>query len=306
MLIMFDFTVVQMRYFKSAMDLIPSLRPDGKTPTMVQNAIDATASVRTEYVLRRNDVDGARSLRVTSIQTLHDACVDFLAQALSRYRKNPTIIARLRKLPVNDESFQKTMTRADLTHALWTDLPLVLRADGTMGPFTFGQGAVDVTQLAFAALQATAKAADTAIPVVDGLFQGAEATMHATLADMEDFVQAAFSQGRSRFDEGTPQRDIIESVPESSPQSAPAKAIIESAVAAGPTSVALEFGAERATTWDVLHRLAGAPNWTTVADDIIAREFTVTGLAPGDHEFAVVGRNSRGVGPQSDVAAVTL
>ena len=306
MLVMFDFAVVQLRYFKSAMDLIPTFRPDGKSPAMVQAVIDAAASVREQYVTTHNEITGARATRRTSIETLHDWCVAFSAQGASRYRKDKTMKERFDRLPVQDKTFQETMVRADAIVALWAGLPLVNKPSGPAGPFTFGMGTDDVTLPEFTAMRAAARAADQAIPGIDQDFQSAEGTVHLTLADMEDFASGAFVQGRSQFAEGTQPREIIEAVPETPSQSAPGKAVITSALVTTPGTVHLVYDAPSATTFDVLHRLAGAAIWLPLADNLIEKEFDATGLAAGVHEFAIIGHNSRGDGEQSDAASVTV
>jgi hypothetical protein len=73
-----------------------------------------------------------------------------------------------------------------------------------------------------------------------------------------------------------------------------------------PGTVKVVFDAPHGTSFDVLHRLAGAADWTPLAEDIIEREFDATSLAAGVHEFAVVAHNSRGTGEQSDTASVTV
>lgn len=306
MLVMFDFAVVQLRYFKAAMDLISTFRPDGKTPAMVQAVIDSSASVRAVYVDKFNAITGARATRRTLIETLHDWCVAFAAQGASRFRKDKTVTERFERLPIQDRTFQETMMRADAIVALWGVLPLVNQPSGPAAAFTFGMGMEDVTLAEFTALRGQAKAADEAIPQADQEFQSAEATVHLTLADMEDFVQAAFAQGRSQFAEGTPQREIIEAVPEVPSQTAPGKAVISQAQKVGSGSVQVVYDAPGATSFDVLHRLAGATTWEPLASDVIVKEWVATGLAAGVHEFAVIGQNSRGSGEPSDVAGVTV
>ena len=263
MLVMFDFAVVQLRYFKSAMDLIPTFRPDGKSPAMVQAVIDGVGSVREVYVGSLNAITGARATRRTSIETLHDWCVAFSAQGQSRFRKDTTVRERFERLPVQDKTFQETMVRADAIVALWGVLPLVSRPAGPPSAFTFGAGTDDVTLAEFVALRAAARAADAAIPQIDQEFQSAEGTVHLTLAEMEDFAAAAFVQGRSQFEVGTQPREIIEAVPESPSQAAPGKAVIASALVTTPGTVHLVFDAPSGTTFDVLHRLAGAETWVS-------------------------------------------
>ncbi len=167
--------------------------------------------------------------------------------------------------------------RADANVALWATLPVVNKPSGPPGPLTFGVRNDDVTPAEFTAMRAAARAADEAIPGIDQLFQSAE----------------AFVQGCSQFEVGTQPREIIEAVPETPSQSAPGKAVITPALVTTPGTVHLVFSAPSATTYDVLHRLAGSATWVPLAENIIEKEFDATGLAAGVHEFAIMGHNSR-------------
>lgn len=210
MLVEFDFAVTQTAYVKAAMDEIPSFRPDGETPVQVQARVDSATPVRTAYVTKKNAIDGARALRRTTIETLHEGCIDFLAQGRSRFRKNPTVKERFDRLPVDDKTFQETMTRAAANAALWTVLPLV----GTPpGAFLVGQDTATLGLAGFQGLMAAAGVADGAIPGTDQDFQGAEGEVHEKQAELEDFVTAALELGRSQYDEGTAEREIIDAVP---------------------------------------------------------------------------------------------
>ncbi|MFM2123819.1 MAG: hypothetical protein RL328_270 [Acidobacteriota bacterium] len=56
----------------------------------------------------------------------------------------------------------------------------------------------------------------------------------------------------------------------------------------------------------MLHKAPGATTFTLVADDTLQNTHNATGLAPGAHEYKIIGRNSRGTGPASDVSTVTV
>ena len=125
MLVEFDFAVTQTAYVKAAMDEIPAFRPEGETPTPVQARVDSATVPRLAYITTTGAIDGARALRRTSIETLHDGCVDFAAQGRSRFRKNPAVEERFARLPKDDQTFQETMTRAGAISAFCATLPTV-------------------------------------------------------------------------------------------------------------------------------------------------------------------------------------
>ncbi len=59
----------------------------------------------------------------------------------------------------------------------------------------------------------TAGGADTSIPAVDQDFQAAEGAVHVNQADLEEFLTAALELGRSQFEEGSAEREIIDAIP---------------------------------------------------------------------------------------------
>ena len=210
MLVEFDFAVTQTAYVKAAMDGIPSFRPDGETPAQAQARVDAATPVRLGYVTTKGAIDSLRSLRRTSIETLHEACLDFYAQGRSRFRKNPRLMGEFARVPVQDTTFQETITRAGVSAALWATLPPV----GTPpAAFAVGQGTVSLSLAGFQAVMATAGAAESSIPGVDQSFQTAEGFVHLMQGDLEDFVTAALEQGRSQFEEGSVERELIDAIP---------------------------------------------------------------------------------------------
>lgn len=220
MFVMFDHAVVQMRYLKAATESIPSFRPDGKSPAMLQSIIDHALIVRGQCVIALDELNGSRAVRRVSIELLHDACVAFAGQAGSRFRKHATLKGRIKNLPNQDMSFHQTLARAAAIAALWAELPLVGRDDGTMGPFTFGMDVVTVTLANFRQMLADARSANEAIATQDQAFQQAEGAVRLSLAEMQDIVGAGFTQGRSQFPHGTQPREVIEGIPHASPKKA--------------------------------------------------------------------------------------
>ena len=89
-------------------------------------------------------------------------------------------------------------------------------------------------------------------------------------------------------------------------QQAPAKAVITVATSPAAGEAHLEFSANHATSYDVLHKGPGEATFTLVADDIIQTIYNATGLVAGAHEYKVIGRNSRGTGPESDVGTIAV
>ena len=305
MLVMFDFAIVQMRYVRGAMVQVPSFRPDGLGPDEVMSMVAAALVVRSAYVTAKNGIDGARALRRTSIASLHDGCVDFAAQGRSRYRNDETVVQRFDRLLVQDQTFQETMTRADGIIALWGTLPLV---GAPPAVFKYGQGNNEVTLAQFTALQTAARAADAAIPDVDQLFQQREGALHTSQKALEDFVGAAVATGRSRYEPGTMEREVIDAIPGSLPAHPPGQAVITDLSSPDNASVLVKFTAPGGTSFDVFSRVAPEEEWTLSGDDVIERELSIPRLVSGPvtYEVKVLPRNSRGPGPESEVGSFSF
>jgi hypothetical protein len=61
------------------------------------------------------------------------------------------------------------------------------------------------------------------------------------------------------------------------------------------------------TTFDIFEKLPAETDYKKVAEDIIEKTFDVTDLDAGStYNFKVVGRNSLGDGPDSDVASIAV
>ncbi len=72
------------------------------------------------------------------------------------------------------------------------------------------------------------------------------------------------------------------------------------------TQMQSEYDALHATSFDVLHKGPGETEFTIVADDTIDKVFDASGPVSGNHEYKVIGQNSRGNGPESEVATVVV
>jgi len=300
---MFDFTILQVRYVRGAAQQIASFRPDGKDPTEILSDIAAALIVRAAYVTAKVNIDEARATRRTSIETLHEGCINFLQQARITFRKEAALLQRLDRVPVNDKSFAETMTRADVSMALWADLPLV---GSPPAQFTYGDGDDEVTLAEFTALQVAARAADAAIPEIDQAWQKAEANLHKKHAELDDFVSNATELGRSRYKEGTADREVIDAIPGSLPAHPPEQAVITSLTAAG-TVLTVHYTAPGATSYDIFWRVQGEETWILKGDDVIEKTLELPNAQGGyTYEVMVRPRNSRGSGPDSEAASVQV
>ncbi len=218
----------------------------------------------------------------------------------SRYRSDPGSLSAITRLPTDDDTPAKTGTRMQLMIDLWTALP---NPPGSATPFK----AWDTMDLpAFEALYATLNAKRAALSVADEEYEVAEGKLHHQEDLMADSATAALTQGRMQFPLGTPEREAIDTIPSEPAAQEPGQAVISVATSPAAGEVHLEYDAPHATRWDVLHQGPGETDFSVVAADVIVKVYDATGLLAGDHQYKVVGRNSRGEGPESSIATVTV
>ncbi len=96
---------------------------------------------------------------------------------------------------------------------------------------------------------------------------------------------------------------IRDEIPTQEDTPKPEKAVILTIVYES-SAATITFAALHATTFDVYMRILPEAEWTKVASKITATTFSHADTH-GDFEFKVVGRNSRGPGPESDVASIS-
>jgi len=74
----------------------------------------------------------------------------------------------------------------------------------------------------------------------------------------------------------------------------------------GPGVINLTFDAEHSTSFDVFQKKSTDALFAKVADDIIENSYSGSLVPPGIYNLKVVGRNSLGEGPESDVSNVMV
>jgi hypothetical protein len=296
----YDFHILQLRYIREAMNDFANYQPDDWTVALVDTFITGAKGVRTDFLDAKTEFDLAMGGRNSAHALLHDACVSVFGILKTRFRKDTVSSEVTAKLPVDDKTPADTLRRAQAISILWGKLP---NPPGSATPFK-AWDTMDKT--AFDALLA---ALDTKLETFTNEtddYEEAQGNLHKKDAEMTDFIGAALAQGRHQFPEGTPQREVIDHIPTTPAQQPPAKAVITAATSPGAGAARLEFSANHATSYDVLHKGPGDTAFTLVADDIIVTTYNATGLVAGAHEYKLVGRNSRGTGPESEVSTVNV
>ena len=294
-----DFTISQAQSVKSAMDQIPTFRPDGKTPANAQALIDAVVTSQTTFLNKSTTLDLARGELQESIDALHVACTQVYPIMKVVYRTDAGSLQAINRLPVNDRSTRETLARGEAINALWTQLP------NPPGSATAFKAWDTMDLVAFVALITTAKTKQNGMAAIDQEHQLAQGDLHEKTEVLEDFVTTAMIIGRAQFLPGTPEREVIDAIPNEPSQQNPGQATITVATSPAPGLAHLEFDAPGGTFFDVLRKGPGEADFSIVAADIVANVYDAS-LPPGSYQFKVIGKNSQGSGPASDIAIVVV
>jgi len=297
---LFDFSVLQGRYVKGAMDEIPSFRPVGKTPADVQILIDDTLAERLVFQTSNAARDLARGELGEKLDAAHLACVQVYPIMKIQFRNDPGSFSAINRLPVNDRTGGQTIARMEAMTILWGQLP------NPPGSATAFKAWDTMDKPAFDAVLTTAKTVAAGVGTVDQDYELAQGELHEAIDTLDDFVTAALVTGRAQFVEESAEREVIDAIPTEPAQQPPDQAVISAATSPAAGSVHLEYDADGGTSFDVLHKGPGAAAFAVVAADVIVTVYDTAGLAAGSHDYKVIPRNSRGNGPESAVSTIVV
>ena len=202
----------------------------------------------------------------------------------SVYRRDGDSWRTISGIPNGDQTSRQTLVRMEHTAKVSSKLP---NMPGTRKPFALG----GMTLVKFTELAGQLRTAIESCEGCDSSVNVSQSGLTALAVEASSFLSAAVTQGRANCDEGTPGRAWIDTVPLEQSTQAPGQAVNTGATSPGAGATHLEFDAPHATSFTLQHKTPGAAEFTTLA---------------GEHLFAVTGRNSRGEGPVSAVAAVRV
>ena len=293
------FTVIRLRYLKVAVDALPAFKPDGKTPAEVnQMLIDAKNALSNGFSLEAQ-LNTARGNFEADYGLCHVACVDVYACMKSCYRNDPGALAAIIRTATDDRTPTDTYKRLQDLAAVWanlppapgTDAPLVVRG---IDPEAFGLmiNGFDNKWQTYTNLSAQ--------------MTSLEGTLRAQNDIWDDFVTAALAQGRANYPEGTEGRSYIDAIPTQPATQPPGPAAITVAASPAPQTVHLEFDAPHATSFQVWHKGPNDADFTQVEDVLLPGIYDATGLPPGEHQYKIIGENSRGDGEASPAATIPV
>ena len=312
MLEKYTFELLRLRYVKNAMDLIALYRPDGKTPAevaaMIANAIAPTGP-RGNYESAYATLQLAQGEYDEDITEGHGICVQVFPILRSRYRTDKGSSSAIDSLPTEDESPTATFNRLKAMSNLMGKLP---NPPGSSVPFKawdgMGKTEFDLFITAIEGLPDPPLVPGTQALKATAVseFEVAEGALHTAENTMEDFNTNALIQGRGQFPPGTANREVIDAIPTAPATQAPGQAVITDAGSPAAGAAHFNYDAPHSTSWDVFRKGPGQTVFVKVASDVIVKTYDAIGLAAGAYDFKVVGRNSRGDGPESAVSTVNV
>lgn len=299
----YGFYLEQLTAIKGVMENLASFRPDGKSPADVQSLIEASESIRSLFVEKKEAMDLARGSRDAAAEEGHDLCVAIFRQLKSVFRNVKSALSAIEKLPVEDQSPDDTRERMEAILKLWAQLP---NPPESSAAFVAKIGEGTVSRTGFQGKYDALRAAVTAVTTAEENYEDAQGDAHDQAEVMSDFITAALEQGRSQYAEGTSARELIDSVPTPAGTTAPAKAEITDENASDPGELWIEFAANHATRYNVWLKTPTDADLVKVVSENAATTYERTGLAAGAYALKVEGVNSRGTGEASDVVTLAV
>jgi len=298
-----NFAIKQLQRTKKAMGEPPlvDFRPDGKDLVAVSSVLVTLESTKGDLVTASAALNFARGELEVTWSNAHDQCVDLYAAMKSVYRHDEASLRAIRRIPKKDETARETLTRAEVTAAVWAGLPDMPGVTPAT-PFKLGTLSLAIFNGVIAELR-------TKIETCEGC-DSEEQMAQGTLTDLArkdgDFVSAAVAQGRAQYPENSPAREWIDTIPLEPSTVAPLQAEITAATSPVAGVVHLEYQATHATSFTIQHRLSSDVEFVTVAQNITEESWDFVGLPAGNHQYIVFGANSRGDGPVSEIATVAV
>ncbi len=135
----------------------------------------------------------------------------------------------------------------------------------------------------------------------------AEAALTVKARALHKANVAWYTEATRRFAEDTEEGATIRTtIPTSSrPERLVRQAIISNVTVSGG-DIQFSCSAPNATRYTILHQPPGATAFVVLVADTAEESVTLHGQPAGQHKFKVIGRNSRGEGPESAVTEVTV
>lgn len=190
---------------RSAMVEIPNFKPDNKTTAWLDDVIDKSAAVRSDYLEKDAELKNVRAQLHAAWNEGHQAVISVYPIMQSIYRDDAAVSEAISKLPVGDRSPAETLTRLEAISKQWAELP---NMPGTNKAFVAGE----TDKAALDGLAAALKGKIAALSAGEIPFKKRAAALNERDDLNASFIAAAVKQGRGQFPEGTQGRKLIEAI----------------------------------------------------------------------------------------------
>ena len=296
-----NFRTKQLRKIKKALPQpdLAGFAPDGKSAEDVAGMLSGIGSTKGNVLALDMAYRGALGAQEVAAADTHGKCVSAYGSMRSVYRNDLESMRKIQHIPKRDQTPVQTLTRGDATAQTWSQLP---KMPGTQNDFKVGALTLALFNDSLVKLRQKVELAEGAESSYDTALNGLTELQN----DLGNFASAVVAQGRAQFPEGTPGRAWIDTIPLEEGTDAPGQAVITEATSPESGAVRLVMDAPHATSFTVKEKGPGDTEFQTVADDFTDEVYEDDGLSPGVHEFIVIPHNSRGTGPASVVAQVTV
>lgn len=250
---------------------------------------EATADAEAQMEAKRGELDA-------KLDELHTKTMQGLNIAKTKYRNNPAKLPVIKNLSAKANSRTGTLQEALDWESAWEKL------DAAWLPLT------GLTLASFKTLRTGCITLQEQYANERAAWRSDAEQLNELAAVLDDVNVGWYNAATHVFPEGTSEGDMIRgTVPTTyEPLEFPSKAVITLAESPETGVASITYESDHATTFDVFHKGPGEAVFAKILSDVAETQFTSDLLPLGNHDFKVVGKNSRGDGPESDVSTVAV
>ena len=243
------------------------------------------------------DVDriDAREVLDAELETYRRGTRQFVRMAKVKHRTSRVKTGHLRRVKLTSRGRQHALDVGRRAEDVW------LKIDGTWNPTG------ELTLAAYQSCGANCQVYLNQYSAKSRVWEDKVAELQAQAATLDGLMVAWYGMATAVFGPDTPEGDLIRRAVPTSPGDVAAVQAAVFTLAESPAAgaVHLEFTAEHATSFQVWHKGPGAAQFV-LAEPVVTGSYLKAGLPAGGHEYQIVGVNSRGEGPASEVAHITV
>jgi hypothetical protein len=267
-----------------------------KNPTQWDNDLAAVIAQQETVSESETALTLARGRLDAGLADLHSRAKQALRMAKVRHRNNPAHHRALQNIKIKSGSRSAVLAGALAWESAWDEI------DPQWVPIN------DNSLAKFKALRQQCLGECDECATKQATWRSDNEKLNALGDRLDEECKAWYAAAGAAFPPGTPEGDLIRGqVPTTyTPPEPPAQAAITSATALGEGKARLDYAAPRATHFDVYHKGPSDGEYSLARSNTVKRSLEFNALEPGVHHYKVVGRNSRGFGPPSAEAGVSV